>query len=613
MRTITRSTRVALSVLSSLLAAACSNSSGGGGGSSGNPPQDESTLALTVADTPSGEITTFQVELESFRLHSQGGGTLSVLHAPARIDLSSLADFRQALALRDIEPGLYTSAEATFDFSDALCVLQGQSAPAGIHDASGNPFTGSMTFPIELGDGAFQAEAGNHRHVELDFDLDQSLVIDAAANQVELQPVLVLRVDPPGSQPFFVLGELESADAAASTFRVQSQSLSGEALDTFEFESLPFTSFHIDGEPIFGAEGGLAALAAKGAHTSVQVYGALEPGSDRLVATHVAAGSGTWMGGSAVVEGYVIGRSSGSGTSPTLTVRGQGSTAGLKTSHFNKTFTIQTNFAATKVLRWDEGKDLNLDHVNVGQLVRAYGALSGTTLDATQPDDVIRLEPTRVYGYAVLAPSGGKLSLDLERVGPWPFTDFNWSESGSTPPDPAAFQLDVKGIGAGLGISACTAVEARGHFTSLNNGGVDFDADTLGNVDSGPALLFVRNHLGAGFDLTVTASASSIQLVTSGTAVAGEEAKVDKGFVGAIALPASPTPTIEPPAAGPTAYFLCDQVLGETTLYVDFAEFSNALAKAISGGAQVTQITAVGPYDWPTNTIVSALASACVE
>ncbi len=612
MRTIARSTRVALLSLSSLLAAACSNSSGGGGGTGGNPPQDKSTLVLTMTDAPSDEVTSFEVVLESFRLQRQGGGTISALAAPARVDLASLDGLRQAVTLREVPPDVYTSAEATFDFSDALCVLQGQSAPAAIRDSSGNPFSGSMVFPIELGDGAFEAEAGKHRHVEFDFDLNQSLVVDAATNSVELQPVLVLRVDPTSSQPFFVLGELEGTDAATSTLRVVAQSLAGGTLDTFEFEAWDFTTFHIDGEPTFGANG-LAVLGAKQPHTSVQVLGALDPASNRLVATHVAAGSGTWMGGSAVVEGYVIARSSGAGTSPTLTVRGRSSTAGLKTSQFNKTFTVETSSAATKVVRWDDPDTPDLDDVNVGQFVRAYGALSGTTLDATQPQDVIRLERTRIYGYAVKAPSSGKLTIGLERVGPLPITEFTWSGGGSPPPDPAALQLDVKGIGAGLGISACTAVQARGDFTAVDFGGVDFDAETLGNVDTGPALLFVRNHPGAGLELTVTATAASIQLVTGGTPVAGEEAKVDKGFVGAIALPTSPTPTIEPPDSGPTAYYLCDKVLGETTLYVDFAEFSSALSKAISGGAQVTQITAIGPYDWPTNTIVSALASACVE
>ena len=43
------------------------------------------------------------------------------------------------------------------------------------------------------------------------------------------------------------------------------------------------------------------------------------------------------------------------------------------------------------------------------------------------------------------------------------------------------------------------------------------------------------------------------------------------------------------------------------------AEFSGALAQAVAGGAQVTQISAIGPYDWATNTIVSELAGACVE
>jgi hypothetical protein len=80
-----------------------------------------------MTHAPSDEVSSFEVVLESFRLHRQGGGTISVLAAPARVDLASLDGLRQAVVLREVPPDVYTSAEATFDFSDALCVLQGQS------------------------------------------------------------------------------------------------------------------------------------------------------------------------------------------------------------------------------------------------------------------------------------------------------------------------------------------------------------------------------------------------------------------------------------------------------------------------------------------------------
>lgn len=591
--------------------AACHDSSNGGG-STTTPPQEQSFLTLAVTDAPSTQIASFRVQVRNFRLERSDGTGIDLLKAPAEVDLAALTDLRQVLNVRSVPPDVYTAAEVLLDFSSAVCVLHGQAAPAALRDREGQPLDGTLTLHIDLNQGAVEAVAEKHAVLELDVDLDQSLVVDAALNTVEVEPVLVLREEGASPKQLLVVGEIVSVDTTASTFRLQAHSMTGTELGPIEFDALPFALYHVDGEQALGASG-LEALQQKGAGTWVQILGAIDPKALRLAATHVAAGHGTYAGGADIVEGYVLARSSGAGTSPTLSVRGHSTDPAHASFQYNQTFSVDTNLAATKVLRWGSAGGLDLDDVNVGQLVCVYGALSGTHLDATQPEDVIRLEPTRLSGFAHASPSGGVLSMDVDRIGPLASEEFSWGGGGATPPDPFALELHVQGLGGGLAITLCSAIEARGQFTALHDDGVDFTASALENVDEGPALMFVRNHAGQGLALSATAAPTSIQLSATGTAVPGEAALVHKGFLGSIKLPESPTPTLQPPASGSTYYLLTDKVMGETVVYTEFAAFSDALAQALAGGAELSQIAAIGPYDWPTNTVVTALASACVE
>jgi len=56
-----------------------------------------------------------------------------------------------------------------------------------------------------------------------------------------------------------------------------------------------------------------------------------------------------------------------------------------------------------------------------------------------------------------------------------------------------------------------------------------------------------------------------------------------------------------------------DKVLGSTTLYLSFSEFSTAAGLAIAQGASVAQIAALGTYNDVTNTIESPLAGICLR
>jgi hypothetical protein len=608
MRIIQRSTLLALLGACAALAPSCDSSSGGGGGGGGAP----STLYVTASDAPSDQVVAFRVEVENLRIERSNGAGVDLLTAPAELDFAALSDARQLLHVQDVPSGSYASAEATLDFSDAVVVLQGKTDPADVLNAQGSPLNGPVTLPIELGPGALDAPSDGHLVLEFDLDLDQSLLIDAAQNAVWVQPVLVLRVDPPAPKQIFALGELAGVDTTASTFQLEAQTLAGATLGTFEFRVLQFTVFQVDGVSSFGANG-LAALEAKGAGTSTQVFGTVDKGSGDLFAIFVAAGTGTWNGGSDIVEGHVIARPSGAGTSPTLTVLGHTISADHTVFQFNQTITIDTNLAATKVVRWSEASALDMDDVNVGQRIRAFGVLSGTDMDATQPEDVIRLEITGVFGHAVDAPSGGKLTVDLTRVGPYDAGAFTWANSGTTPPDPDAFEIDVLGLAGGLGIEAGVPIASLGHFAPVDDSGPDFDAEALANLDDAAALLFVRDLENFGLEVATTATSQSIQLEISGAAIPGEAAVVDQGLVGAVPLPTDTPVTLEPPSSGATWYFLTDEFEGGITLHTQFASFSSAVSQALAGGAHVKQVSAIGQYDPASETMVTPLISVTVE
>jgi hypothetical protein len=579
---------------------------GGGGGT-------EAGVTIALTDAATEEIASFTVDVTGFQLKAKSGAVVGVLQSAVTVDLLSLTDLSQVLNVVSVPPALYDGGTITFDFSNAVAVLEGNPTPATILDSNGFPLTGALALPLQFGNKPLNAVAGKHKLLELDFDLDQSLIVDAGANTVSVEPVMVMRVDPTSPKELVLIGDLTSVDLAASTFEAEIKRLFGPTIGKVELAAKRTTVYQIDGVPSIGSAG-LAALDALGVGTWVQVYGSIDPLRPRLTALYVEAGTGTYNGGSDIVEGHVLARSSGAGTSATLTVYGHSNNATHTVFQFNTTFTVLTSIANTRVVKSGVVQVCSLDDANVGQRVRVFGALTGTTMDASMSGDVLRLRPTYTYGYANGAPAGGTLAMDLSRVGPVPEGVFSWADAGANPPNPNAFTVDESGLAAGLGIVTGTAVSARGFFAAVDDPNEDLDeALSIVNLDLAPSVLFIRDEPFFGHTMTVSANPTELQFAISGTAGLFEAALIDRGFVGAVALPTSPVPQLVPPASGLTLYLIKDKVLGSTTLYLKFDPFSAGLAQAIAGGAHVKQVAAIGTYDVATNSIESPLASVCIE
>lgn len=579
---------------------------GGGGGGGADP-----TVTFAITDSASQTIESFTVDVTDIQLTKLGGQVVSILANRATVDLASLTDVSQLLSRGTVPAGTYLDASITLDFTNAQCMLVGQSTAATINDAAGNPLTGLVTLPIHFGTNRLICPFNRHKLLEFDFDLNQSVISDTVGNSVSVEPAFEMHVDPTAPKTLIAFGTLTSVDTAAGTFVGQLETLGGTPIATATFHPDANTIYQIDGVPSQGSAG-LTALAGVAAGTWIQCYGSIDPLHPELDVTFVESGIGTYNGGTDIVEGLITDRTGGVGTDPQLTVLGHSNDSTHTVFQFNTSFLVSASFANTKVVRFGVNQAFDCDDLNVGQRVRVFGTLAGTNMDATGARNVIRMQPTWVLGLANRAPVPPDLEIDLSRVDQRDQSVFNWSASGSTPPDPAHFNLLVDSLGTGLNITNTTPVAARGFFPAIDDSAEDFQATILSNLSLVPSLMLVRDRP-AGFTVTVTASVTQITLGISGSAGTGEYAIIDQPLVGPQPLPSSPTPTITASANGPRYYAIRDNSTGATTLYLLFSDFTFALDHVMTSGAVLDQISAVGVYTGATNTIGAQLAMVVVN
>lgn len=583
------------------------------GGPGGEVAAEPAALTFALTDAASDELETFELAVLSVEISAPGANPIELLPQPMRVDLAQLSELSRIASVAHVPAGRYSSAAITFDFGEAAVHLVDQDSPATILGSDGEPLDGAMRLPISLG--FLEAVAGENRLLECDFDLDRSLLVDAGANTVTVEPVLTLAVDPDEPKEVVAAGELLSVDENSDSFVLQTQTFGGTPIAELVVGTSTTTVYQIDGIPYVG-RAGLTELASRPAGTWVQAYGSLDPAAPMLHAAYLEAGTGTYNGGSDIVEGHVTGRIGGGGTDPILTVLGRSNNAAHDAFQFNTAFLVTTSLSETAVIRRGSAVAGDTDDLNIGQRVRLFGTLLGSTLDASNPGDVIRLQPTRFLGFANAEPSAGELEFELVRVGPRDESIFLWDEGGSTPPDPTALVADVSELlgptnATELEIGAGTAVEVRGFVSAIDDDGADFEARRLLNRDNAPSLLSVLDRVG-GMTVTPAVSTSEILLAIDGTPGLFEHALILRGFVGSMPLPNTPTPAIT--ALGTTGHYsIRHKGTHATALFLTFEPFATALETELGQGSVLFNFGAVGLYDAETNGLAAKAISVVVK
>ncbi len=598
-------------VLASVLLGGCAkvddtgNGNGGGGGAMG-------PVTVAITDLASDEIVACTIQISSVHLIALNGTNVSVLTSPVRVDIASLSSVSQVIASVNVPAGLYTQANITVDLGGAACFLVGHGSQASIVGTDGLPITGSYQLPLEL-DAPLNVTVNGNQLVELDFDLDQSFVVDLPGNTVQLEPAFLLRVNSTTPKPLLVHGTLTSVNTGTSTFVGSIASIGGTSISSPVFHSSPTTVFQIDGAASTGSAG-LTALSLLGPGAGIECLGSVSASSTKIEVTSCLAGAGTFDGGSDSVEGHIVDRTGAPGADAMLTVLGFSDNAAHDTQVFATPFIVNVNFANTKVVRVGSSTMYGTNDLNVGQRVRIYGALSGTTLDATAATSVAVLEPTSIFGVANGPVAGSTLSVDVTFVDELPVNVFAWGDGGSTPPDPTLFLANVGALGNGQAIVPTSNVAVRGFFSAVNDPGPDLVASALSNVDTGDAEVFVRNDptAGVGIAVAVTTTTTVITLTISGTLASGEVAIIDRGHAGSIPLPTSPAPKLAR-VAGTGAYSLRDRSTGAIQVYTHFSDFASAVGSTLLQGATLVQIAGRGTYNAGTNTIDADSATAVIQ
>lgn len=574
--------------------AACSGSSGANG----------PTVTLAVTDAASDELSTFVIGLESVELVPLVGAPVSLLQLPVAVDFAALTDLSRVLNVSAIPADTYTGVEVVLLFDNERVFVNGATTPAALLGTDGLPLTGTLTLSIDFPVPVVTL-AGNYV-LELDLDLNQSLDVDAGANEVYLEPNLLPRVAPVNPKEHALGGDLRTVVLAQNLFRVGLEALPGDPTPVVTVTVDSGTVFQLDGVCTVGLAG-LAALDNLPSGTWVQAFGTMNASSSYFDAATVEAGTGSYNGGSDIVEGVITGRAGA-----TLSVRGHSNNSTHTTFEFNLNYTVTTDQTNTKVVRRGEGQLYDTDELNVGQKVRMFGLKSGNALDVSTATDVVRLEPTHVYGLANGAPNPGLLEINVLRVDLRDVGVFNWAQGGATPADPAQFVIsDPNNLGPGQGIVAGTPVEAVGFFSDVNDSGPDFVASSLVNRELTASLFLLRDRANG---LTVTlpnTTASQIEFAFTGTVAGLEKAVIDQGFAGEVDLVATGL-TVVPAALGLGIYTIRDRTLNTVSLHLTFASFSQGLQTAL-GSATLLNFGAIGLYDSGTDEITSALASAVVQ
>jgi hypothetical protein len=534
-----------------------------------------------------------------------------------------------------VPAGVYTSARITFDFTNATCVLAGQSQPAAILRESGVPVTGPLTLAIDIGAEPLAVLPNVHTALEIDLDLWESVVVNERDDTIDLEPLLGIHADG-STKAFESTGALFSVDTVASSIVANVESSHGVFSGQIAYEVDEHTIFQLDGVPASGAEG-LLLLSARAPGTPLHIVSTIDPASPELQASYVEAGHGTPEGGDDLVDGLVIDRvgNPGPGSDVTFHVLGRSTNAAHTSSQYDATFEVRTAFAATKVVRFASAQALDTDDVNIGQRVRVFGALSGVHMDAAEPASVLRELESRAFGHAIgpIAPparalgtertpsnggdahdaSGapGTLTMDLVHVDLIPSSAFTWSDGGSSPSVPTSFTASVPAFLGATPVMSGSPMEVHGFFSSTTNDAQDLAALSIVDLDVAPALLSIKNEPG-GFEVGVHAGSTRIEITIVGSPGPFEQAIVDRGFAGATDLPTSAAAIVEP-ADSSTMCMLRNKSAGTITAYVAFAPFSQALGAALANDGKLKVLGAIGDYSESANALRAKSVSAVIE
>lgn len=573
-------------------------------------PTPTATTTFAITDAPSDDVVSFRVNFTRLSVTDADGTDIDITRVPLPLDLARLVDLSQIVGQIPLGVSRYVRAEVELDFDDAVCFLREHALPATLVAGDGSPLFGRRSFVIDLSGSSADVTEQKRSVFEFDFDLAASLDVDLASNRVVVDPALVLRVDRADAKQMTASGTISQIDVNSGAFVVDARSEQGLRLTPIGFQTNDRTVYQIDGIPSLGAAG-FAQLAALPNDTAIRAFGRNENGLRNLLAEYVEAGDGSSGAGQDFVEGVVVGRVVGTNGSLLLNVFGGATAFGQPNTSFETTFEVRTRVGSTKVAARAKTFSLDLDDVNVGQRITAFGKLGGAALDARKSNDLVRLEATKLIGVVSALPGAARVEVELRELEGRDVGLFAWNQGGSTPVDPLRTSLRVHPVAQTSQLEVGDTVEASGLFSGIDTDEPDFFATSVRDLADAPLYLLLRDRFG-GLSVDVDAQPDVLRFDLAGAPVADELAVLDNGSAGQTALAFAPQPTVIPAVSG-VLCVLHDLDAGSVRLYSNFAEFSAELGLKLSSSGQLVNFAALGLHDASSNALTATLIVALID
>ncbi len=572
------------------------------GCSSGTSDPGTGTVSLVLTDSATDELTQFEVDVDGIVFEKASGATVSVLSRATRVDFLQLESLAELVAAGSLEAGFYDRITVTLDFASARILIEGQTTPAAVLDQDGDPITGSYDVDVDLTTGARPfVRAGRGHLLVLDLDLEQSVAVDAGANTITFAPVWTVQTDPNGPDPIVTSGTLQSVDLANDVFYVERRAVDDTVVDVFAVRTAPATIYQLGGVARLGAFGFGSLVDHLGQRVYVQ--GTFDADDRAIDAVAVETGAGVPGNGQDWVYGHVVARTGPAGGDAQLTVIGRSVDVSTGTRTYNTLHTVDVSLADTKVLRRGFGDTYGTDAINVGQRVWIFGDLTGTSLDATSTDGVVRMLRTSIFGIANGPVVADTLTLDLTRFGLRDVAQFDFDVSGQVQADPDAFTIDVAGLSTGA-IAADSRLRVFGFLSPVGASGPDADALSIVDRTTGAKLLWcqwapprtgVLDAEGQSGAVAIDVTQALIRVVADGFAPT--------------TLTDAPTPTLVPLLTGGFYRIVQD---GGVVVYTSFSEFRLGVA-ARTANTAVARVSAFGTFDAGTQTFSALTATVVLD
>ncbi len=593
-----------------LLALAACGGSGGGTASTGDPaagcvPGDPATaeecgivyVAMTDAD---GDFVSYTVDVVSLSLEKAGGTVVETLPNAARLDFADYVELTELVSAANVPPGTYVAGTITIDYADAEIFVEsaGEAVAATAVDANGSPLARSE-LRIELADrDRLVVRRGVPSLLTVDFDLEASHTVDLLPTpaEVTVEPFIVAEVEPVDEKEIRVRGPLVSVDVDAGRYTIDLRPFHRRDGDFGEVPVLVTddTEYEVDGE-VYSGEDGLLALEAAGAGTATAAFGTLDTAAREFTAARVLAGSSVPGIDYDAVQGHVIARSGDQ-----FTVLGATVVPTAREAYFRDRVLVTVG-PDTRVFRnGAPDETLDIGDISVGQKVTVRGTVAadggGASLAMDATEGAVRLAVTRVAGTVNEAVTG-QVDLDLATIGGRPVRLFDFAGTGAGPDsdaDPADYEIDTGGLAIGAGLLPGSPARAFGFPAPFGFAPPDFEARTV--VD--PGALRAKLAIGWGPEgATAPFTVIGPDALVPDTSILGEDQRhyirIGPRFVDILDLEGGIS--IVPAEEGRTLYSI--RTGDSIALYRDFADFADALARALDGASAARALHAHGRYD----------------